>query len=154
MRTKSPPPAITPDPLPKALPRLLECDAWKCQNCGGRKHLETHHQEFRSHGGSDSKKISLLFVVFATKVHTTSPGAGNRRPTVCTSGIPFRLHCIYWLRCSLLDCLRGNSRASRNHSKRFPFLSCEHWFISEVLCIRERNSFWRRCSVLGNCILC
>jgi 5-methylcytosine-specific restriction endonuclease McrA len=33
--------------------RVLERDAWRCQNCGSLRALHVHHCEFRSHSGSD-----------------------------------------------------------------------------------------------------
>jgi 5-methylcytosine-specific restriction endonuclease McrA len=33
--------------------QVLERDSWCCQNCGSRQQLQIHHQELRSHSGSD-----------------------------------------------------------------------------------------------------
>ena len=33
--------------------QILKRDNWRCQSCGSMKHLEIHHQEFRSHSGGD-----------------------------------------------------------------------------------------------------
>jgi 5-methylcytosine-specific restriction endonuclease McrA len=51
-------PRIKLDPHAYELLRLqvLERDAWRCQNCGARQHLEVHHKEFRSRTGDDSEE--------------------------------------------------------------------------------------------------
>ncbi len=36
--------------------QVLGRDGWKCQNCGRRDQLQTHHKEFRSHSGDDSEE--------------------------------------------------------------------------------------------------
>jgi 5-methylcytosine-specific restriction endonuclease McrA len=33
--------------------RVLRRDGWRCQSCGSMTNLEVHHQQFRSHSGSD-----------------------------------------------------------------------------------------------------
>jgi ATP-dependent DNA helicase RecQ len=35
--------------------RVLRRDGWRCQSCGAMSNLEVHHQELRSHSGSDSE---------------------------------------------------------------------------------------------------
>jgi len=35
--------------------QVLRRDGWRCQSCGSMSNLEVHHQEFRSHGGTDSE---------------------------------------------------------------------------------------------------
>ena len=35
---------------------VLRRDGWRCQSCGTMSNLEVHHQEFRSHLGSDSEQ--------------------------------------------------------------------------------------------------
>jgi 5-methylcytosine-specific restriction endonuclease McrA len=35
---------------------ILRRDGWRCQSCGSMSNLEVHHQEFRSHAGSDSEE--------------------------------------------------------------------------------------------------
>jgi 5-methylcytosine-specific restriction endonuclease McrA len=32
---------------------ILKRDHWRCQNCGSLQQLQIHHQELRSHSGSD-----------------------------------------------------------------------------------------------------
>jgi len=34
--------------------QVLRRDGWRCQSCGTMSNLEVHHQQFRSHSGSDS----------------------------------------------------------------------------------------------------
>jgi ATP-dependent DNA helicase RecQ len=36
--------------------QVLRRDDWKCQSCGAMSNLEVHHQQFRSHSGSDSEE--------------------------------------------------------------------------------------------------
>jgi 5-methylcytosine-specific restriction endonuclease McrA len=36
--------------------QVLRRDDWRCQSCGAMSNLEVHHQEFRSHSGSDSEE--------------------------------------------------------------------------------------------------
>jgi hypothetical protein len=33
--------------------QVLERDNWRCQVCGSRSNLQVHHQQLRSHQGSD-----------------------------------------------------------------------------------------------------
>jgi len=33
--------------------QVLERDGWRCQSCGNMKSLQVHHQQLRSHSGSD-----------------------------------------------------------------------------------------------------
>jgi 5-methylcytosine-specific restriction endonuclease McrA len=33
--------------------QVLERDEWRCQLCGSMKSLEVHHNQLRSHSGSD-----------------------------------------------------------------------------------------------------
>jgi 5-methylcytosine-specific restriction endonuclease McrA len=35
--------------------RVLRRDGWRCQSCGSMTNLEVHHQQFRSHSGSDEE---------------------------------------------------------------------------------------------------
>ena len=35
--------------------QVLRRDSWRCQFCGSMTNLEVHHQQFRSHSGSDQK---------------------------------------------------------------------------------------------------
>jgi 5-methylcytosine-specific restriction endonuclease McrA len=35
--------------------QVLERDGWHCQWCGSMRHLEVHHQVFRSQSGSDEE---------------------------------------------------------------------------------------------------
>ena len=35
--------------------QVLHRDGWRCQSCGAMSNLEVHHQELRSHSGSDSE---------------------------------------------------------------------------------------------------
>ena len=56
MRPKSPRLQLDALHYQKLCQEVLQRDGWKCQNCGSMKHLQIHHQEFRSHGGSDSEK--------------------------------------------------------------------------------------------------
>jgi len=50
---------LDPDAYRQLCWRVLERDAWKCQSCGARQHLQVHHIEFRSHFGSDSEENLL-----------------------------------------------------------------------------------------------
>ena len=36
--------------------QVLRRDGWRCQSRGSMTNLEVHHQEFRSHSGSDSEQ--------------------------------------------------------------------------------------------------
>jgi 5-methylcytosine-specific restriction endonuclease McrA len=39
--------------------QILDRDNWRCQNCGRKQHLQVHHQELRSHSGSDTE-VNLI----------------------------------------------------------------------------------------------
>jgi 5-methylcytosine-specific restriction endonuclease McrA len=36
--------------------QVLERDHWRCQMCGDMQHLQVHHQQHRSHSGSDGEQ--------------------------------------------------------------------------------------------------
>jgi 5-methylcytosine-specific restriction endonuclease McrA len=36
--------------------QILERDAWRCQACGSMKNLQVHHQQLRSHSGTDEEQ--------------------------------------------------------------------------------------------------
>jgi 5-methylcytosine-specific restriction endonuclease McrA len=36
--------------------QVLERDKWRCQNCGGMRQLQVHHQQFRSQAGDDAEE--------------------------------------------------------------------------------------------------
>jgi 5-methylcytosine-specific restriction endonuclease McrA len=36
--------------------RVLRRDNWRCQFCGSMANLEIHHQQFRSHSGTDTEE--------------------------------------------------------------------------------------------------
>jgi 5-methylcytosine-specific restriction endonuclease McrA len=38
------------------LKQVLRRDGWRCQSCGAMSNLEVHHQQFRSHSGSDCEE--------------------------------------------------------------------------------------------------
>ena len=61
IRPKISPVRLDPESYKQLSQQILQRDAWRCQSCGTRKNLEIHHQQFRSHLGSDieSNLISL-----------------------------------------------------------------------------------------------
>ena len=42
-------------PYEKLRQQVLRRDGWRCQACGVMFTLEVHHQQFRSHSGTDSE---------------------------------------------------------------------------------------------------
>jgi 5-methylcytosine-specific restriction endonuclease McrA len=52
---------------------ILERDSWRCQICGRSQQLQVHHQELRSHSGSDTEEnlITLCHACHQT-VHRRS----------------------------------------------------------------------------------
>jgi len=55
IRPKQPQLRLDPEAYADLRQQVLRRDAWRCQSCGARSDLEVHHQDFRSHGGSDSE---------------------------------------------------------------------------------------------------
>jgi len=55
IRSTQPRPRLEPEAYEDLRQQVLRRDAWRCQSCGSMSNLEVHHQEFRSHGGSDSE---------------------------------------------------------------------------------------------------
>jgi 5-methylcytosine-specific restriction endonuclease McrA len=52
--------------------QVLERDGWRCQNCGSMSNLEVHHQQFRSHSGSDSvENLITLCASCHAEAHVT-----------------------------------------------------------------------------------
>jgi ATP-dependent DNA helicase RecQ len=51
--------------------QVLRRDCWRCQSCGTMSNLEVHHQDFRSHSGSDSEQnlITLCTACHAAVHH-------------------------------------------------------------------------------------
>jgi 5-methylcytosine-specific restriction endonuclease McrA len=50
--------------------QILRRDGWRCQSCGTMTNLEVHHQEFRSHSGSDSEdNLIALCAACHARVH-------------------------------------------------------------------------------------
>ena len=46
--------------------QVLERDNWRCQMCGTMIHLQVHHQNFRSHSGSD---VEQNLITLCTNCH-------------------------------------------------------------------------------------
>ena len=59
--------------------QVLRRDSWRCQYCGATSNLEVHHQQFRSHCGSDSEEnlITLCSVCHAA-IHSSRQRTSNR----------------------------------------------------------------------------
>jgi 5-methylcytosine-specific restriction endonuclease McrA len=55
-RPKNPRIKLDRDAYDRLRLEILERDHWLCQNCGSRQNLQVHHQEIRSHCGSDSEE--------------------------------------------------------------------------------------------------
>jgi 5-methylcytosine-specific restriction endonuclease McrA len=53
IRPKQPRIKLDPQAYEKLRLQILARDSWRCQNCGSMLHLQVHHQELRSHAGSD-----------------------------------------------------------------------------------------------------
>jgi 5-methylcytosine-specific restriction endonuclease McrA len=47
---------LDPESYERLREQVLRRDGWRCQSCGAMSSLEVHHNEFRSHGGSDSEE--------------------------------------------------------------------------------------------------
>ena len=43
--------------------QVLARDCWHCQNCGRMQNLQVHHQQFRSHSGSDEEHNLITLCV-------------------------------------------------------------------------------------------
>jgi len=55
IRPKQPRVQLEPGAYEELRQQVLRRNGWRCQSCGSMSNLEVHHQEFRSHGGSDSE---------------------------------------------------------------------------------------------------
>ena len=49
--------------------KVLRRDGWRCQSCGAMKHLEVHHQQYRSHSGEDNEDNLITLCSKCHKVH-------------------------------------------------------------------------------------
>jgi len=47
---------LDPESYRKLRRHILERDGWRCQACGTMRHLQIHHQTFRSRSGDDSEQ--------------------------------------------------------------------------------------------------
>ena len=56
MFAKDPRIQLSPEAYAQLRLVVLNRDSWRCQNCGSLQNLEVHHQQFRSHSGSDSEE--------------------------------------------------------------------------------------------------
>lgn len=53
--SKTPPSRLDPEIYRYLHRQILERDGWRCQTCGRMTNLEVHHQQPRSHSGSDEE---------------------------------------------------------------------------------------------------
>ena len=54
--------------------QVLQRDGWRCQSCGGMANLEVHHQQFRSHLGSDNEdNLITLCTICHRSIHVERP---------------------------------------------------------------------------------
>jgi 5-methylcytosine-specific restriction endonuclease McrA len=52
---------------------VLKRDHWRCQNCGSLQNLQVHHQELRSHSGSDvEENLITLCDLCHSRMHSGS----------------------------------------------------------------------------------
>ena len=56
IRFKKPRIKLEPHTYDRLRLEILERDHWQCQHCGSMQHLQVHHQELRSHSGSDTEE--------------------------------------------------------------------------------------------------
>lgn len=56
IRPKAPRVRLDPIAYENLRQQVLRRDNWRCQACGAMTDLEVHHQQFRSHSGSDSEQ--------------------------------------------------------------------------------------------------
>ena len=53
---------------------VMERDNWRCQHCGSMMNLQVHHQQFRSHGGPDTKDNLITLCAFCHRLtHVGGP---------------------------------------------------------------------------------
>jgi len=72
MNTNAPMPVrLDPAAFEHLRQEVLRRDGWRCQSCGTMSNLEVHHQEFRSHSGSDAEAnlITLCSACHAAAHH-------------------------------------------------------------------------------------
>ena len=56
VRPKIPRIKLDPDAYNRLRLQILERDSWLCQHCGSRHNLQIHHQQHRSHSGTDAEE--------------------------------------------------------------------------------------------------
>jgi 5-methylcytosine-specific restriction endonuclease McrA len=56
IRPKNPRLRLDPESYRKLHREVLERDGWRCQMCGSMQNLQVHHQQLRSHSGSDQEQ--------------------------------------------------------------------------------------------------
>jgi len=67
---KTPRVRLEPDAYARLHQQILERDHWRCQHCGSRQHLQVHHQELRSHFGSDTaENLKTLCTLCHRRAH-------------------------------------------------------------------------------------
>jgi 5-methylcytosine-specific restriction endonuclease McrA len=65
---------LEPDAYDRLRLEILERDHWRCQHCGSRHNLQVHHQELRSHSGSDAEQnMMTLCAVCHRRIHRDYP---------------------------------------------------------------------------------
>jgi len=64
IRPKQPRVQLEPGAYDELRQQVLRRDGWRCQFCGAMTNVEVHHQEFRSHGGSDSE-LNLVTLCYS-----------------------------------------------------------------------------------------
>jgi 5-methylcytosine-specific restriction endonuclease McrA len=47
---------LNPERYRKLHRQVLDRDGWRCQACGDMRHLQLHHQQFRSRSGHDAEE--------------------------------------------------------------------------------------------------
>ena len=68
---------LTPVSYEKLRLQVLRRDSWRCQYCGATSNLEVHHQQFRSHCGSDSEEN----LITPCSVCHAATHSGRQRPS-------------------------------------------------------------------------
>jgi 5-methylcytosine-specific restriction endonuclease McrA len=73
IRPKNPRVQLDHDAYERLRLEILERDHWRCQNCGSLLRLQVHHQELRSHCGSDTdENLITLCDVCHRRAHRQS----------------------------------------------------------------------------------
>jgi 5-methylcytosine-specific restriction endonuclease McrA len=72
---KTSPFRLDPESYRKLHRRILERDGWRCQSCGSLQNLQVHHQQLRSHSGSDQEQnLITLCAGCHAQIHQNSGG--------------------------------------------------------------------------------